>query len=79
MDKSPASPSEPERSGSSKTRSRSDLSAFEEWRTSLAHFTGLGLSPEEKAQREERIEQKRLESDWNRCEGWKTDLMKNSG
>jgi inner membrane protease ATP23 len=51
---------------------------FDRWRSSLAQFTGLGLTPDEKVERERRLEGQSLERDWNRCEKWKKDLMEGS-
>ncbi|WWC63304.1 mitochondrial inner membrane protease ATP23 [Kwoniella dejecticola CBS 10117] len=55
-----------------------DSLAFERWRMSLSNFTGLGLTPEQKIQREEEKERSVLERDWNKCEKWKRTLMTNS-
>jgi inner membrane protease ATP23 len=41
-------------------------------------FTGLGLSDDEKADREKMEEQKTLARDWDRCEKWKKGLMESS-
>ncbi|KAG9086446.1 Mitochondrial inner membrane protease atp23 [Ceratobasidium sp. UAMH 11750] len=59
-------------------RSTKEASAFERWRTSLTHFTGLGLSEEDKAKRDKLKGLELEESQWRRCETWKSDLMKNS-
>ncbi|KAG8711732.1 Mitochondrial inner membrane protease atp23 [Ceratobasidium sp. 395] len=59
-------------------RSTKEESAFERWRTSLTRFTGLGLSEEDKAQQEKLKGLELEESQWRRCEAWKSDLMKNS-
>lgn len=53
--------------------------AFEQWRKSMAQFTGLGLSDSEQAERQRRLELQTLEKDWDRCEGWKKELMTTSG
>ncbi|RSH83234.1 Mitochondrial inner membrane protease atp23 [Apiotrichum porosum] len=52
--------------------------AFEQWRKSMAQFTGLGLSDSEQAERQRRLELQTLEKDWDRCEGWKKELMTTS-
>ncbi|EIW68181.1 hypothetical protein TREMEDRAFT_32489 [Tremella mesenterica DSM 1558] len=52
--------------------------AFERWRSSLAHMTGLGLTDEEKAAREELRVNQKLERDWEQCEKWKTQLIETS-
>ncbi|WRT68406.1 mitochondrial inner membrane protease ATP23 [Kwoniella shivajii] len=52
--------------------------AFEKWRISLSEFTGLGLTEDQKAHRDSLREQGKLEKDWDKCEGFKTDLMTNS-
>ncbi|OCF37940.1 mitochondrial inner membrane protease ATP23 [Kwoniella heveanensis CBS 569] len=51
---------------------------FERWRSSLAQFTGMGLTEEEKLEREKMKEMKTLEKDWDKCEAYKRDLMENS-
>ncbi|OXB36772.1 mitochondrial inner membrane protease ATP23 [Cryptococcus neoformans] len=60
---------------SSPTEAPEQSAAFEKWRSGLAQFTGLGLSESEKAERERLKEQGKLEKDWDRCEGWKRNLM----
>lgn len=60
---------------SSPTEPPEQSAAFEKWRSGLAQFTGLGLSESEKAERERLKEQGKLEKDWDRCEGWKRNLM----
>ncbi|QRV79939.1 peptidase family M76 protein [Ceratobasidium sp. AG-Ba] len=57
-------------------RSAKEASAFERWRTSLSHFTGLGLSEEEQAKRDKLKGLELEESQWRRCEAWKSELMK---
>lgn len=52
--------------------------AFERWRKSLADFTGMGLTAEERADRDARAEQGKLAKDWDRCEKMKQDLMVSS-
>ncbi|KAL7422777.1 Mitochondrial inner membrane protease atp23 [Cryptotrichosporon argae] len=52
--------------------------AFERWRTSLARLTGLGLTDAERAEHERIRELQKLEKDWDRCEGWKKELMTTS-
>lgn len=51
---------------------------FERWRQSLARFTGMGLSEEEKAERAKMDELHKLANDWDRCEKWKAELMTRS-
>lgn len=55
---------------------------FSQWRLSLAQFTGLGLSEEEKAERSARRakekEEETLEKDWERCERFKRELTTRS-
>lgn len=51
---------------------------FERWRQSLARFTGMGLSDEERAERAKYDEQVKLATDWDRCEKWKAELMTRS-
>lgn len=51
---------------------------FEKWRTSLTQFTGLGLTDEQKAERESMKENQTLAKDWDRCEKWKKDLLERS-
>ena len=53
-------------------------SGFESWRTSLAQFTGLGLTDEQRAERELAKENGTLAKDWDRCEKWKKDLIERS-
>jgi hypothetical protein len=53
-------------------------SAFERWRSSLAAFTGLGMSEEQKLEQAALNENKKLEKDWNACEKLKQDLMETS-
>lgn len=65
-------------SSGSPFRSTQEATAFERWRSSLSHITGLGLSEEDKAKREALKGLELEESQWRRCESWKTDLMKNS-
>lgn len=65
--------------GPSSSPSPSPLpSGFESWRTSLAQFTGLGLSEEQQAERARRGENDKLAKDWDRCEKWKKDLLERS-
>lgn len=52
--------------------------AFERWRKSISHFTGLGLSEEEQAQRTQQQDDSVIERDFNRCEKWKASLMESS-
>jgi inner membrane protease ATP23 len=52
--------------------------AFDRWRSSLSQFTGLGLTDDEKVERDRLKENGVLERDWDRCEKWKKDLMTNS-
>ncbi|WVQ81808.1 mitochondrial inner membrane protease ATP23 [Cryptococcus sp. DSM 104549] len=70
----PASPAAPP----APTESPETSPSFERWRSGLAQFTGLGLSEEEKAERERAKENGKLSRDWERCEGWKADLMTRS-
>lgn len=60
---------------SSPTEPPEQSAAFEKWRSGLAQFTGLGLSESEKAERERLKAQGKLEKDWDKCEGWKRELM----
>jgi inner membrane protease ATP23 len=53
-------------------------SGFNRWRSSLAQFTGLGLSDEEKQIREEAKANDTLVKDWDRCEKYKRELMTDS-
>ena len=53
-------------------------SGFESWRTSLAQFTGLGLTDEQRAEREVQKENGTLAKDWDRCEKWKRSLIESS-
>lgn len=53
-------------------------SGFESWRTSLAQFTGLGLTDDQRAEREVAKENGTLAKDWDRCEKWKKDLLERS-
>lgn len=53
-------------------------SGFMKWRSGLAQFTGLGLSDEEKQAREEMKANDTLAKDWDRCEKYKRDLLKDS-
>jgi hypothetical protein len=53
-------------------------SGFMRWRSGLAQFTGLGLSDEEKHAREEAKANDTLAKDWDRCEKYKRDLLKDS-
>nr|XP_031859963.1 mitochondrial inner membrane protease ATP23 [Kwoniella shandongensis]KAA5527035.1 mitochondrial inner membrane protease ATP23 [Kwoniella shandongensis] len=48
---------------------------FEKWRSGLSMFTGLGLSEEQKVERERLKENGKLEKDWDKCEKWKSELM----
>ncbi|KAL1406323.1 Mitochondrial inner membrane protease atp23 [Vanrija albida] len=65
-------------SGSTSPTESGTTPAFDKWRKSLAEFTGLGLSPEERADRDARMEQGKLAKDWDRCEKMKQDLMVSS-
>jgi inner membrane protease ATP23 len=51
---------------------------FEKWRTNLSHFTGLGLTDEQKAERELSKANGNLAKDWDRCEKWKKELLESS-
>jgi inner membrane protease ATP23 len=51
---------------------------FEKWRTSLAQFTGMGLTDDQKAEREAAKENETLAKDWDRCEKWKKELLEGS-
>jgi hypothetical protein len=51
---------------------------FEKWRTNLSQFTGLGLTDEQKAERELSKENQTLAKDWDRCEKWKKELLERS-
>jgi hypothetical protein len=51
---------------------------FEKWRTNLSQFTGLGLTDEQKAERELSRENQTLAKDWDRCEKWKKELLERS-
>ena len=73
-----AGPSTPRRSFTASSPSEESPAGFERWRSSLAQFTGLGLSDNEKAARDERLAQKKLEKDWDQCEKWKRQLMERS-
>lgn len=53
-------------------------SGFESWRTSLAMFTGMGLTDEQRAERERAKENDTLARDWDRCEKWKKDMLERS-
>jgi inner membrane protease ATP23 len=44
----------------------------------LSNFTGMGLSADDKAKRGKLKGLELEESQWRRCEAWKSDLMKNS-
>ncbi|KAG8839842.1 Mitochondrial inner membrane protease atp23, partial [Serendipita sp. 411] len=55
-----------------------EVSSFERWRQRAAWVTGLGLSPEDQKKREEFNLLKGMESDWKRCEKWKTEMLHNS-
>lgn len=55
-----------------------DERAFERWRKSAAWLTGIGLSPEEQAQRQNQRDLKREEAQWIRCEKWKEELLQAS-
>lgn len=58
--------------------SPAESSQFDRWRASLSELTGLGLNEQEKAERDERIAQKRLEGEWEHCEKTKRELMERS-
>lgn len=60
---------------SSPTEPAEQSAAFEKWRSGLAQFTGLGLSESEKAERQRLKAQGKLERDWDKCEGWKRQLV----
>lgn len=51
---------------------------FESWRRSLAQFTGLGLSDEDRILRNQDEERRKNERDWDKCEKWKKDMMTRS-
>lgn len=51
---------------------------FEKWRTSLSQFTGLGLTDEQREQREADKANGVLARDWDRCEKWKKELLEGS-
>lgn len=51
---------------------------FEKWRSNLSQFTGLGLTDEQKAERNSLKENETLAKDWDRCETWKKDLLERS-
>lgn len=51
---------------------------FEKWRSNLSQFTGLGLTEEQKAERNSLKENETLAKDWDRCEKWKKELLERS-
>ena len=51
---------------------------FEKWRSNLSQFTGLGLTDEQKAERDSLKENETLAKDWDRCEKWKKELLERS-
>lgn len=51
---------------------------FDAWRRSLAQFTGLGLTDEDKIAHNAEKERAKLAGDWNKCEQWKASLMERS-
>jgi hypothetical protein len=53
-------------------------SGFEKWRTSLSQFTGLGLTDEQRVEREADKANGVLARDWDRCEKWKKELLERS-
>jgi hypothetical protein len=53
-------------------------SGFEKWRSSLSQFTGLGLTDEQRADREADKANGVLARDWDRCEKWKKELLERS-
>ncbi|KAG8901397.1 Mitochondrial inner membrane protease atp23 [Tulasnella sp. 403] len=55
-----------------------DEAAFERWRRSVSWLTGIGLSPEDKARRDNLKHLQKEEAMWIRCEKWKDDLLKHS-
>jgi hypothetical protein len=69
----PTLPKDPNEAGPSKPPA-----GFESWRTNLAMFTGLGLTDEQRAERDRAKENETLAKDWDRCEKWKKDLLERS-
>ncbi|BEI86330.1 hypothetical protein CcaverHIS002_0606170 [Cutaneotrichosporon cavernicola] len=65
-------------SGPSSAPTPDSVPGFESWRRSLAQFTGMGLSDEERLLRDTEAERQQLEKDWTKCERWKKDLMTKS-
>jgi len=53
-------------------------SGFEKWRSSLSQFTGLGLTDEQRVEREADKANGVLARDWDRCEKWKKELLERS-
>jgi hypothetical protein len=53
-------------------------SGFDKWRSSLSQFTGLGLTDEQRAEREADKANGVLARDWDRCEKWKKELLERS-
>lgn len=51
---------------------------FESWRRSLAQFTGMGLSDQDKILRDQEEERRKNERDWDKCERWKKEMMTRS-
>ena len=51
---------------------------FERWRRSISHFTGLGLSEDEQAERSRVRQEAKLDLDYARCEQWKEKMMTQS-
>jgi inner membrane protease ATP23 len=70
---SASSPAEP-----AATPAPESVPGFESWRRSLAQFTGLGLSDEDRLLRDKEEERRRLEKDWDKCERWKKEMMTRS-
>ncbi|KAG8878205.1 Mitochondrial inner membrane protease atp23 [Tulasnella sp. 331] len=73
-----AAPSKLEQPTPSSSTNARDERAFERWRKSAAWLTGIGLSPEEQAQRQSQRDLQKEEAQWIRCEKWKEELLKTS-
>lgn len=64
---SPAEPSTPE-----------SVPGFDSWRRSLAQFTGMGMTDQDRILRDKEEERRKLERDWEKCEKWKKGMMTRS-
>jgi inner membrane protease ATP23 len=54
------------------------LDSFNTWRRSLAQLTGLGLTPEEKAQHDQTVDTDKAAKQCKACESYRDELIQTS-